>query len=164
MNADEQGEHHHDFGKRNQDTGDKDDGRHPNVAVCQGDNAGEDCILLTGTIHVNDGNRQHIGGDQEHQGGNQRRPAFLQTVIASMQQGYVAARTAPTGIGQPGVMASQTDAEILIRTGGRALRVKTLPELLNVQVDQRQDAEQHQADKGKKPDARLQKSIILHFN
>ena len=163
MNADEQGNHHHHFGKGNQDTGNKDDRRHPDIAVRKGDNPGEDSILLTSTIHVNDGNRQHIGGDQKHQGGDQRRPAFLQAVIAPQSQRNVAPRAASARVGQPGIVATQTDAQIFIGTRGGALRVESLPELLNVQVDQRQDAQQYQTDEGKESDAGLQKGVVLHL-
>ena len=163
MNADEQGKHHHHFGKGNQDTGNEDDRRHPDVAVRKGDNPGEDSILLTPAIHVNDGNRQHIGWDQKHQGGDQRGPAFLQAVVAPQPQRNVAPRAATTRVGQAGIVTSQTDAQIFIRTRGGALRVKSLPELFNVQVDKRQYAQQYQADESKESDAGLQKGVVLYL-
>lgn len=56
------------------------------------------------------------------------------------------------------IVATQTDAQIFIGTGGGALRVKSLPELLNVQVYQRQDAQQYQTDEGKESDAGCKKA------
>ncbi|MNE43079.1 hypothetical protein D3C80_1372380 [compost metagenome] len=61
-------------------------------------------------------------------------------------------------------MAAQTGPEIRIGTCCRALRIEAFPQLFHIQVNQRQDAQQHKGDEGKQPNTWLQEGVILHFN
>ncbi|STW06273.1 Uncharacterised protein [Klebsiella grimontii] len=63
-----------------------------------------------------------------------------------------------------GIMTAETNLEIIVRPQRRALGIKTLPQLLNVHMNKRQDAEQGERDIGDKPDAGLQKGVILYFD
>ncbi|MNP73842.1 hypothetical protein D3C76_1706200 [compost metagenome] len=60
MNADEQGKHHHDFGKGHKNTGDEHHGSDGDVALRQRDDARHNGIFLACTVDVNHRDGQQV--------------------------------------------------------------------------------------------------------
>lgn len=143
MNAEQQGNQHNDLGKGHQDAGNENDSGNRRIARgCQRDDTREDGIFQARTVGVNNGYRHQVGRDQQNHCCNQSGPGFLQTIWLTMAHRNMAACAAAAFVRITGKMARQTDMQRRRRTFRLFLRVITLPQLLQIDMDQRQDTEQ----------------------